>query len=824
MKVFSPLTRNSDGADPFRPGRGLVYEQTSVATLNLDVDVYDIARLTAQGQALTVAAPTGTPSTGQRLTYLIEDDGTKRSFTFNSAYQGGKFPMPTGTFPYQQLKMVFEYEASETAWLLVELDSQVTSFPTVTDEGTIPAIKGQYHNGYPGTTSGQTITFSSQAGYTPVENDIVFVVITNANQSGTANRITLTSTGYTQHRNASVNGSLDDLHYMVLSKRMGSTPDTTFQFTPAAAANEGATIHIFILSGVNTTTALDVAFAYTEDTDGAIPPFAGKTIQPVTDNSFCFSFALLGGDNNPSSLSLIPTNFNTQAGSQTYDCSSVIGWGLANAGVTFNPGNVDWTSGINPESFVTGAIAFRPNPPTAGGNTSGEAARQTIDTAYGLTPLVAAGVTTELEITGQDQNLSMVTPVGSPHDGQVLLLSIIDDGARHDITWDSGYVDDAIVLPATTSGNQRQKLVIALTYNDSRAQWLATDWWQVGISATLGTTADPSYEGYWEASHTASSWTAALNFSSGWTGTAPTEGSYVVMALAMGWTTVATWLENELADWDILSYIEYAPGTKGGTFIVAGRFVPAGGLPNLSLVANSDSSTGVETFLCKVHSYSGVVDVQQVVSRYVDSANNASNNFVPPVTAEEIYDILLGVHMGIAGDTAFVDGSAEWTNFDSSASGLHSGNYSTIAIGHIALTLDTQKAPVALTTWAETSAPFVGVSVVLSGQTTGPTTEKNVWNAPGTRTVRPVLTGPFTQFVVRNADAAITIGEPIGPKVDGSILSVIVQDDGTSRNISLPESIFFSGTLALPGATSGTGDYEQLNFVYDALDDQWRNV
>lgn len=61
-------------------------EQTSVATLAPNIDNYSVYRLSAQAEALTVGAPTGTPNPNDVILILIKDNGTTRTVTWNAAF------------------------------------------------------------------------------------------------------------------------------------------------------------------------------------------------------------------------------------------------------------------------------------------------------------------------------------------------------------------------------------------------------------------------------------------------------------------------------------------------------------------------------------------------------------------------------------------------------------------------------------------------------------------------------------------------------------------------------------------------------------------
>jgi len=63
-----------------------VQTAATAATLSVNSDSYDIAQVTAQTGACTIAAPTGTPTNGRMLLYKIQDNGTTRALTWNAIF------------------------------------------------------------------------------------------------------------------------------------------------------------------------------------------------------------------------------------------------------------------------------------------------------------------------------------------------------------------------------------------------------------------------------------------------------------------------------------------------------------------------------------------------------------------------------------------------------------------------------------------------------------------------------------------------------------------------------------------------------------------
>lgn len=70
---------------------------TTTSTLTPNVDNEDMVFVTSLGVNLTVAAPTGTPTTGQTLVIRIKDNGITRTLTWNAVFREVGSYLPTDT-------------------------------------------------------------------------------------------------------------------------------------------------------------------------------------------------------------------------------------------------------------------------------------------------------------------------------------------------------------------------------------------------------------------------------------------------------------------------------------------------------------------------------------------------------------------------------------------------------------------------------------------------------------------------------------------------------------------------------------------------------
>lgn len=92
----------------------------TTATLTPNANNTDIAAISAQAGALTIAAPTGTPVDGQSLIIRIRDNGVARAITWSAAYTAFTgIDLRTSTVTGKTLLFQFIYSLAETQWQLL---------------------------------------------------------------------------------------------------------------------------------------------------------------------------------------------------------------------------------------------------------------------------------------------------------------------------------------------------------------------------------------------------------------------------------------------------------------------------------------------------------------------------------------------------------------------------------------------------------------------------------------------------------------------------------------------------------------------------------
>lgn len=97
---------------------------TTATTITPTADDSDYYAATALGAAATIAAPSGTPSAGQRLVIRLKDDGTGRALTWNAIYRAIGVTLPTTTVAGKTHYIFFIYNATDTKRDAVQVNAQ----------------------------------------------------------------------------------------------------------------------------------------------------------------------------------------------------------------------------------------------------------------------------------------------------------------------------------------------------------------------------------------------------------------------------------------------------------------------------------------------------------------------------------------------------------------------------------------------------------------------------------------------------------------------------------------------------------------------------
>ena len=111
-----PYYKNSNGSVEKVFSEKIYSEATSTASLTVNSDTTDFAIITAQAEAITINAPTGSPIQGQLLNFRIKDDGTGRGITLNAIFVDYTGSMPTTTTASKTLYFSCRYNGTDTKW------------------------------------------------------------------------------------------------------------------------------------------------------------------------------------------------------------------------------------------------------------------------------------------------------------------------------------------------------------------------------------------------------------------------------------------------------------------------------------------------------------------------------------------------------------------------------------------------------------------------------------------------------------------------------------------------------------------------------------
>ena len=101
------------------PAEPRIVSVASTATLSISSSATDQSIITAQSEALTIAAPTGTPVEGQKLIVRIKDDGSARGITFNAIFRAIGVTLPTTTVASKITYLGLVYNSTDTKWDIV---------------------------------------------------------------------------------------------------------------------------------------------------------------------------------------------------------------------------------------------------------------------------------------------------------------------------------------------------------------------------------------------------------------------------------------------------------------------------------------------------------------------------------------------------------------------------------------------------------------------------------------------------------------------------------------------------------------------------------
>lgn len=93
-----------------------VITTSNPASITTDIAVTDDHFVTSLGQALTINAPTGTPTDGQHFIIRIKDNGTARTIAWNSIFRAIGVTLPTTTVANKTVYIGLKYNATDTKW------------------------------------------------------------------------------------------------------------------------------------------------------------------------------------------------------------------------------------------------------------------------------------------------------------------------------------------------------------------------------------------------------------------------------------------------------------------------------------------------------------------------------------------------------------------------------------------------------------------------------------------------------------------------------------------------------------------------------------
>lgn len=97
---------------------------TSASSLTPDISAADMYSYTALAAALTINAPTGTPTNGDKLMFRFKDNGSSQTLTWNAAFRAIGVTIPTSTTAGKVTYVGTIYNAAESVWDVIAVTTQ----------------------------------------------------------------------------------------------------------------------------------------------------------------------------------------------------------------------------------------------------------------------------------------------------------------------------------------------------------------------------------------------------------------------------------------------------------------------------------------------------------------------------------------------------------------------------------------------------------------------------------------------------------------------------------------------------------------------------
>lgn len=91
----------------------------------------------------------------------------------------------------------------------------------------------------------------------------------------------------------------------------------------------------------------------------------------------------------------------------------------------------------------------------------------TVTDAASITPDLSAG--DQYNVTALAQTLTINAPIGSPVDGNKLIIRILDNGTSRSLSWNGTYTAIGVTIPSSTTSNKM--LYVGCIYNSANTRW-----------------------------------------------------------------------------------------------------------------------------------------------------------------------------------------------------------------------------------------------------------------------------------------------------------------------------------------------------------------
>jgi hypothetical protein len=114
-------------------------------------------------------------------------------------------------------------------------------------------------------------------------------------------------------------------------------------------------------------------------------------------------------------------------------------------------------------------LSFLAEGATSSGAFNGRVDPRTSSTASTATLTPDISAYDQYNLTAQAVTLTVAAPIGTPVDGNKLIIRILDNGTTRTISWNATYTVIGVTLPTATTANKM--IYVGCIYNSTNTRW-----------------------------------------------------------------------------------------------------------------------------------------------------------------------------------------------------------------------------------------------------------------------------------------------------------------------------------------------------------------